>query len=136
MRVFGNWQSQAVLVTGISVVATGSFHTIPAEIVARQVICRHKVDLFDRVLPDVPDIEIPGQLVETEAPGIAEPIRKDLWLRVLAANERIGAGHGIGRSFRRARRIDIDSEDLAKPRIEILPIPVRITLDPPSPSPM
>ena len=52
--------------------------TAPAIIFAAITAGRRKIDLFKTVLPNIPDPEVAGEPVETEAPGVAQAGGPDL----------------------------------------------------------
>src|SRR5690606_33165659 len=81
---------------------------------------RLEVDLLDRVLADVADVEVAGQAVEAEAPRVAQAERPDLVPDVRVVHER------IGRRDDRAGRVDVEAEDLAEQRVPTLGVARRI----------
>src|SRR6266508_98222 len=78
-----------------------------------------KVDLLPRVLAHVADVEVAGQRVETDSPGVAKPVGPDL-------SERTRAYVGIGRRHRIGPGAeDRDAQDLAEQSGQALAVALR-----------
>src|SRR5262245_62644484 len=93
---------------------------VPAVVLAAAACRGLDIHLLDVALTDVADVEVAGAAIEAPAPWIAQPVRPDL----VEAGD---ADEGIRRRNRVRRRVHIDPEDLAKQRVQALPVPLRVT---------
>src|SRR5262249_44867107 len=97
-------------------VAVLPFADVPAVVAAELDL----VDLFPLVLADVAGPELAGQAVEAEAPGVAKTVSVDLRLAAARA-ERVVARDAVGRAV-----VDVDAEDLAEERRQLLAVALRV----------
>src|SRR3954452_23537966 len=84
---------------GGRVVAVHPFHLSPAVIFAADARRRLEIDFLERALADIPDPEVAGGAIETEAPWIADAVRPYLAARAGALRERIRRRNGVGRAL-------------------------------------
>jgi len=82
-----------------------------------------EVDFLDLVLADVADPKAAGETVKTASPRVAQSEGPDLG-RSAAAGKRVVAGNPVG--FSAGRVVDVDAQEFAQQRIEILAIAVRV----------
>src|SRR5687768_5036266 len=108
----------------VDVEESGAFLAVPAEVSA----AGGDVDFLDVVLPDVADVKVAGLAIEGEAVGIAEAIRPDFWNGARLTDERVIRGNAVLLA-RREGRIDIDSQDLAEWRVELLAVAVNLVAE-------
>ena len=111
-----------------------AFVTAPAIVFACTCTCRHEIDLFVAILPDIGNPQIIGQAVKAKTPGIAQPARPhfiagtalaiDIGIARWNAIVRAAAGVTIGSIASGA--IDVNAQNLAQHDTVILPIIVRI----------
>src|SRR5690606_7734919 len=105
-------------------IAVRSLFQVPAEIEA-PLTSRKQGRLFDVTLSDIRNIEIAGFAIERESPGIAETQRPDFPTSAICADKRIVVRYAI--CERIATCVDIDSQDLAQERAEVLTVPLRVS---------
>jgi hypothetical protein len=109
-------------------VAVHSLEHVPAIILSSAARCRLKVDFFPGTLTHVGDEKITSHTVKGETPGIAHAVRPNLVQRVRVAHERIVRRHRVV-AIRVAGEIvtvNIHTQDLAQPGLEILGVLLRV----------
>src|SRR5205823_10865733 len=78
------------------------------------------VDFFPEILADVGSVEEFGDGIEGHAPDVANAEAVDFWAGVGLADEGVVFGNGIG--FSRVFVIDVDAENFAEERAELLAV--------------
>ncbi len=104
--------------------AVKSLHPVPAEVLAAATAGAHDVDLLEGVLPHVADPQVVGRPVERDPPRVAEAGDVDLGPRAGCSEERIVGWDAVGTPVR--RMVDVDSEDLAEERRQLLAVALRV----------
>ena len=100
-----------------------AFRDPPAVILAARTARVLKVNLLEQVLADIADVEVAGQAVEGEAPGVAQAERPDFGPVGRLRDEGIGGRDGVGL---RAAGFDIEAENLAEQLRGILRVVVGV----------
>ena len=95
-----------------------------AEVPAVVAALGDQVDLLVQVLADVGGPELAGLAVERHAPDVAQAIGPDLGTGVRPADERIVLRNGV--VLAAFAVVDVDAENLAEQRPEILAVVVRV----------
>src|SRR6266566_15685 len=123
--ILHDWEDQPCAVTRVTGrIAVGSFHGVPAEIAA----LGDDVHFFETVLTDIGGEECAAHSVKRKAPRIAQTVSPDLW-QAVRRRERIISGDRV--LFPGSEgAIHIDSKDLAKQRLQVLSIALRVSLVP------
>ncbi|KXJ04804.1 hypothetical protein AC249_AIPGENE5364, partial [Exaiptasia diaphana] len=107
--------------------AGGAFHDPPTVILSTGAGGGLEIDLFTGVLADVGDVEITGQAVEGEAPGLTQAQGPDLGRRLALAAERVVSRNAVvGRG--RNVLIHIDAQHFALETITGLGVAVGVGL--------
>src|ERR687892_2160861 len=101
-----------------------AFLAVPAEVSASG----GDVDFLDVVLPDVADVKVAGLAIEGEAVGIAEAIGPDFRNHTSLADERVIRGNAVLLAHREGR-VDVDTQDLAERRVELLAVAVNLVAE-------
>ena len=110
MVVFGDRQNLSALIAAAGRVKTqAAFHYPPAIILTPRAVGWLKIDLFTRRLTNISDVKIVGQTIKGYPPGIAQPIRPDLFsdVRIAAGEKWIGGWDPI-----RGTGVDVQAQDL------------------------
>src|SRR5215471_5466207 len=81
------------------------------------------VDLLVATLADVTDPHVAVGAIEGESPRVAQPVHPNLCARAGSRDERVVGRHRVRR---RARRLRVDTQDLAEPGMQVLRVPERV----------
>src|SRR5262249_27931712 len=109
MAVHGDRHDELAGAVGLLVLEDGApFVDVPAVVLETGAHLRRVVDLLPAASTHVADPQVTGRAVEREAPGVPQPVADDLGLRM--------------------RRVDVDPEQLAEQRVEVLRSVLRVSL--------
>jgi len=108
----------------VVLVAVHAFEHVPAVIFSSGARRWLKVDLFPRVLTDVGDKKVSGDVVECAAPWVAQAVGPDLRQGRRLSDERVVEWHSVVaiRIAREIIAIDVHSQDLTQPGLQILSV--------------
>jgi len=106
---------RSVVARGGRVEAGRALHAPPAVVLAAEARRRLEVHLFASALADVGDEQITGLSVEAEAPRVAQAVGPDLRHGALRRAKRIRRRDRV-----RKRAVDVQAQDLAEERAEVL----------------
>jgi len=109
--------------------AVHAFEHVPAVIFSSGARRRLEVDLFPSVLADVSDKKVPGETIKGAAPWVAQAVGPDLRQGRRLSDERVVGWHSIVaiRIAWEIIAIDVYSQDLAQPGLQILSVLVGIS---------
>jgi hypothetical protein len=82
---------------------------------------RLDIDLLTVALSHVADVEVSARSVETEPPGVSEPVRPDIPPCVSLADKRV-----VGRYLVRGLSVHVDPQELAEQGPQVLAVVVRV----------
>jgi hypothetical protein len=116
VAVFCDRKGQPDLVAVRIVEAYTSFHEVPAIVFSAAARRRLEVNLFDKILTDIRDIEVAGSPIKGEAPRVAQSVRPDF------VAEGITRRNGVWNDA----RLHIDPQDFAEESGEVLAVAERI----------
>ena len=110
MVVLHDWQNEACGITARGgLEALASFHHAPAVVLTASAPGGLKINLLNRVLPDIPNEEISGKTIEGKPPGVTEAVGPDFLASFGVTGERIAV-----RNSKRFAAVDVDSKDFAQ----------------------
>ena len=121
MVVHCGWHHETFGTAGIPAVALIAFHNVPAVVLSAAAGCILEIHFLNGILAHIGQIQIPGQAVEAETPGVSQAQGPDLFPCPGERNKRIVRRDAIGRAC-----VHINSQHLARQGIQI---PARIHHD-------